>query len=240
MPESYLALWLEAPLQSWGFDSKFYRRDTLDFPTRSGVLGLLCCAMGAGGPQTQWLSQMAQFKQTVLVYGREGQAGQSKLEDFHMVGSGYDEKNPWEFLLIPKTVERKKAQNSPGTKMTYRYYLQDRAFGVVLAASAEQAVVLAKALQNPVWDLYLGRKSCVPTDIIYRGTFADEIQASATLNEIARSKGLAKHSEVMDGKYPDQGDVIVLNDVPVSFGQRKIYTQRYVTIVPSAAAASKG
>ncbi len=38
---STLLLWLEAPLQSWGADSRFGRRATLPFPTRSGVLGLV-------------------------------------------------------------------------------------------------------------------------------------------------------------------------------------------------------
>ena len=41
MANPYLLLWLEAPLQAWGHDSKFGRRDSLDFPTKSGVLGLL-------------------------------------------------------------------------------------------------------------------------------------------------------------------------------------------------------
>ena len=46
-----LLLWLEAPLQSWGVDSRFGRRDTLPFPSRSGVLGLVCCATGRNGEQ---------------------------------------------------------------------------------------------------------------------------------------------------------------------------------------------
>ena len=49
--DPYLLLWLEGPLQAWGYDSKFGRRDTLPFPTKSGLLGLLCCARGAGGPE---------------------------------------------------------------------------------------------------------------------------------------------------------------------------------------------
>ena len=53
-----LLLWLEAPLQSWGADSRYGRRDTLPFPTRSGILGLLCCAMGRGGEQREWLAAM--------------------------------------------------------------------------------------------------------------------------------------------------------------------------------------
>lgn len=52
----YLLLWLEAPLQAWGHDSRFGRRDSLDFPTKSGTLGLLCCARGAGGEEREWLA----------------------------------------------------------------------------------------------------------------------------------------------------------------------------------------
>ncbi|WP_442903883.1 type I-E CRISPR-associated protein Cas5/CasD, partial [Gilvimarinus sp. 1_MG-2023] len=66
-------------------------------------------------------------------------------------------------MLIPKTAEGKKAVGG-GTKMTYRYYLQDSAFAVVLEVPENQAQALAEALQNPVWDLYLGRKTCAPTE----------------------------------------------------------------------------
>ena len=41
-----LFLRLEGPLQAWGDTSKFVIRRTMDAPTKSGVLGLLCCAMG--------------------------------------------------------------------------------------------------------------------------------------------------------------------------------------------------
>ncbi len=231
MGETYLALWLEAPLQSWGSDSKFYRRDSLDFPTRSGVLGLLCCAMGAGGSQVQWLSMMSQYTQTVLSYERKNNARGARLQDFHMVGSGYNEKDPWQLLLIPKTSEGKKAVGG-GTKMTYRYYIQDRAFGIALAISSDQAQRIAEALLNPVWDLYLGRKSCAPTDKIYRGTFDDANQAKSCLDEIAKRKEFVKIAEILDGNFPEKGDVLTLNDVPVRFGDKKEYRQRLVTVVP--------
>ena len=41
-----LILRLEGPLQAWGSDSKWDRRDTEAFPTKSGVVGLLGCALG--------------------------------------------------------------------------------------------------------------------------------------------------------------------------------------------------
>ena len=93
MSEPYLLLWLEAPLQAWGHDSKFGRRDSLDFPTKSGVLGLLCCALGAGGKQTEWLALWADNDLVVEAYVRQGKESlpvmrEPLLRDFHMVGSG--------------------------------------------------------------------------------------------------------------------------------------------------------
>lgn len=71
MADSYVLLWLEAPLQSWGYESRFNRRETLGFPTRSGVLGLILCAMGVGGPQSEWLEKMSRYGQTVLAFGKK-------------------------------------------------------------------------------------------------------------------------------------------------------------------------
>lgn len=236
MPDPVLLLWLEAPMQSWGFDSRFSRRDTLDFPTRSGVLGLLCCAMGAGGGQRVWLEKMSAYSQTVLAYGRKKIDGtvQEKLPrlmDFQMVGSGYDDQDIWQNLLIPKTSDRKKAVGG-GTKLTYRYYLQDACFAVLLTVPCDQAEKLANALQNPVWDLYLGRKNCVPTDIIYRGIFAAEEDARQAAGKIAEEKGRIPVFEVLDGACPEKnGEILSLNDVPVQFGPQKQYRVRQVTVV---------
>lgn len=237
MADPTLLLWLEAPLQSWGFDSRFGRRDSLDFPTRSGVLGLLCCAMGAGGEQREWLELMARQTQTVLAFGlsKEGKEGARKahsrqplLRDFHMVGSGYDDQDIWQSLLIPKTSEGKKP-NGSGTKMTYRYYLQDMAFAVLLTVPEVEAQVITTALQAPAWDLYLGRKSCVPTDFIYRGLFVDEQQARQAALELATAKERLALFQVLEGEH--EGEVLTLNDVPLLFGEHKKYRDRRVTVV---------
>ena len=79
MDNPYLLLWLEAPLQSWGYDSKFGRRDTLGFPTKSGILGLICCALGAGGEQRELLAQFAALSQTVLSFTRTRQDPQQNV-----------------------------------------------------------------------------------------------------------------------------------------------------------------
>ena len=239
MPNPYLLLWLEAPLQSWGHDSKFGRRDTLNFPTKSGVLGLVCCALGASGEQRELLAEFASLSQTVVAFVRTkqfiNQPAQKKmreplLRDFHMVGSGYDDQNLWQKLLIPKTSEGKPAVGG-GSKMTYRYYLQDMAFAVVLEVPANRLDLIAEKLQNPEWDLYLGRKNCVPTDFIYRGQYAHQNDALASALVIANEKQLAQDFSVYAGEQ--EGEVITLNDVPVQFGEHKQYRDRRVTIVTS-------
>ena len=128
---SALLLWLEGPLQSWGADSRYGNRTTLPFPTRSGVLGLLCCAAGRGGEQREWLADMAAHTQTVRAYARRPARGMAAapplLTDFQMVGSGYDDGDAWQNLMVPKTSEGKKPVGS-GAKMTSRHYVQDMAF----------------------------------------------------------------------------------------------------------------
>lgn len=224
----YLLLWLEAPLQSWGFDSKFNRRDSLSFPTRSGIVGLLLSAMGASGEQRELLERLSEYSQTVFAYRKEKK--QTLLRDFHMVGSDYDDKDPWATLLIPKTSDGKKAVGG-GAKLTYRYYLQDVAFGVILDLPEDLAEEVESALKNPVFDLYLGRKSCVPTDFIFRGNFLQFAEAESELAALVEQKELIADFRVISGEKPLEGDLITLNDIPVQFGSDKRYRDRRVTII---------
>ncbi len=238
MRTRWMLLWFEAPLQSWGADSKFGPRDTMDFPTKSGVLGLLCAALGASGEQRELLAEMAPLRQTVISYVRPGRERETTLMDFHMVGSGYDDSDPWQSLMIPKTAEGKKAVGG-GTKMTYRYYLQDARFAVILEVPEKRADSFAEALLNPVFDIYLGRKNCVPTDFVFRdgNIFNTEEDAVAAIAELFEEKkkinkdfDLVEDFRVVSGEA--DGEILTLNDVPIQFGPVKQYKDRRVTIQP--------
>jgi len=242
MSDKYILLWFEAPLQAWGADSKFGRRDTLPFPTKSGVIGLALCAMGASGPQNDLLEILNRgaFHCTSYTRLKPEQEGRARdkvnkeplLRDFHMVGSGYDDQNTWQRLLIPKTSEGKPAVGG-GSKMTYRYYLQDAIFAVVWEMAVDMVETLCDALQFPVYDLYLGRKNCVPTERIFQGSFDSISEALETAAILAREKQLVEDFRILDGEHEDQGEVMTLNDVPVQFGEVKKYRDRRVTKVLS-------
>ena len=228
-----LLLWLEAPLQSWGAGSRYGRRDTLPFPTRSGILGLLCCAMGRGGEQREWLSTMKSLPQTVLAFAPVDRFGnparQPLLQDFHMVGSGYDSSDPWQDLLIPKKADGKRPVGS-GTKLTYRYYVQDMAYACALAVPEVIEKEVEEGLRSPVWPVCLGRRSCIPTDILFRGFFDTEADALEHAAGIAEEKRRRAVFKVLPGTH-EEGCVMSLNDVPVNFGLYKHYEDRTVTVV---------
>jgi CRISPR system Cascade subunit CasD len=237
MSNPCLLLWFEAPLQSWGAESKFGQRDTLAFPTKSGVLGLICAALGAGGKQRELLAEFAPLAQTAISFARVAtrggvavkQAQELPLRDFHMVGSGYDRQDPWERLLRPKPAEG--ASSPGGSKLTYRYYLQDAAFAVVVEVPANKAELIAQALQNPAWDVYLGRKTCVPTDFVYRDVFDTESYAIEQATLLAERKGRIEDFRVLPGARVDADEVLTLNDVPTQFGEDKRYRDRQVSLI---------
>ena len=176
--KSLLLLWLEAPLQSWGVDSVFSRRDTLDFPTKSGITGLFLAALGKTGSQEEWLISAAELEHTVYSYVRGTMSGKKHriVTDFQMVGSGYDEKDPWLKLFIPKTADGKNAVGG-GTKMTFRNYLQDAYFAVEVLGPSRLVAEISEALKEPVYPLYLGRKNCVPTEYLFQGTYQSAEEA---------------------------------------------------------------
>ena len=232
MNAPHLLLWLEGPLQSWGVNAKFYRRTTLDFPSRSAVLGLLCAALGAGGEQKELLALFKPLRQTVVAYTRSDKEGKAapalQLRDFHMVGSGYDDKDPWQTLHIPKTSEQKAAVGG-GAKLTYRYYLQDAAFAVALAMPANLQTSLAEALVTPHWDISLGRKCCVPTEFVYQGMYPSTDAALQRAEELSREKQRQELFRVLDGEH--EGEQFILPDVPLQFGPDKLYGERLVTVM---------
>ena len=113
--------------------------------------------------------------------------------------------------------------------MTYRYYIQDASFAVLLQAPVERIPSIVDALQNPAWDLYLGRKHCVPTEFIYHGTYPQIGAAETAVRALAEAKQMMEDFRVLDGEH--EGERLTLMDVPVQFGERKRYRDRRVTVI---------
>lgn len=206
---AYLALLLDAPLQSWGFSSRFQRRTTELHPAKSGVIGLLCAALGLakGSPEEQkTLPELAKLRMTSIALPRNPIR---RFEDFHTTGGGYDKKTQPQF--IPR-----KASGGPCDNPTIsrRQYLSDARFGVILAGNPDLIRRVASALEDPVWGVWFGRKNCLPAEPILRGCFGSRQEAESVLTGGAPISQFTRLEDAADfatgtDSYPDQ---------PVAFG----------------------
>ena len=142
-----LLLRLAAPMQSWGTQSRFTVRDTGFEPSKSGVVGLLCAALGQGRDEP--VGELAGLTMGVRV-DREG----SLAVDYHTAGGTH---RPDERYGVAK------ADGSRGETVTSRrFYLADADFLVGLTGEdVELLRRLDRALAAPAWPLYLGRKASV-------------------------------------------------------------------------------
>jgi len=157
MPNT-LFLRLEGPLQSWGERARWSVRDTASEPTKSGVVGLLACALGLHTDD-----DLRRLSQQVHLGVRCDQPG-TRLVDYHTVGGGY----PYPTLLTAQG-KPKMSSGRPHTEQTWRSYLCDASFLVVIQGPPDLIARLAEAAQNPHWPVYLGRKSCPPSRPPFEG-----------------------------------------------------------------------
>lgn len=145
-----LLLQLEGPLQAWGERARWSVRDSAPEPTKSGVVGLLACALGLSADND--LRALAEQVRLGVRCDRPG----TPLVDYHTVGGGYE--TP---ALLTAEGKPKKSSGKPHTEQTWRHYLCDASF--LVAVQAEDSILiarLAEAVQSPYWPIFLGRKSC--------------------------------------------------------------------------------
>lgn len=147
-----LFLRLEGPLQSWGERARWSVRDTAPEPTKSGVIGLLGCALGISDD-----AELRELSDSLRMGVRCDQPG-TRLVDYHTVGGGYA--GP---ALLTAEGKPKISSGAPHTELTWRSYLCDASFLVAVQGPAAMIARLAAAIQAPHWPIYLGRKACVPT-----------------------------------------------------------------------------
>jgi CRISPR system Cascade subunit CasD len=123
-------------MQSWGFRSRFDYRDTALEPTRSGVIGLICAAMGIA--RGERILQFDNIRMGVRVdrEGRPERDYHTALDVIKADGSGTE------------------------TVVSFRGYLADASFTVGLESEEKDLLdQIAKRLRQPEWFLFLGRKA---------------------------------------------------------------------------------
>ncbi|MCY1531629.1 hypothetical protein D9M68_668600 [compost metagenome] len=137
-----LLLRLQGPMQSWGTTSRFDERDTQLEPSKSGVLGLACAALGRD--RAKPVDDLAALRMGVRVES-EG----VPMRDYQTATG----------VVIASSGK----PDLERTVVSPRFFLADAVFLVGLEGEAALLETIHVALARPVWPLALGRKSFVPS-----------------------------------------------------------------------------
>lgn len=208
----FLAMMLDSPMQSWGYQSQYsHQRTTLSYPTKSGVLGLICAAMGVGRDDQKKLQELRGLLMTTYTFGDP-----EVCTDFHTIGHGTSRGDAG-FL---RKMDRKAANR---TVITHRSYLLGVRFGVVLEGDDSLLDEAEQGLVNPRWGVWLGRKCCLPTMPIFQGRFTSFQDASDHLKGIndpseCIPRLLTKSVKEVSGASGDY--TRILRDTPLDFEGR--------------------
>ena len=131
-----LLICLKGPMQSWGYRSRFDYRDTALEPTRSGVIGLICAAMGIARGED--ISRFDAIRMGVRV-DKEGRPERDYHTALHVI---------------------KADGTDTDTVVSRRDYLSDASFTVGLQSENKDLLdEIAESLRDPKWTLCLGRKA---------------------------------------------------------------------------------
>lgn len=207
---------LEAPLQSWGTQNSLVNRDTDRVPSKSGVIGILCAALGMKREDDAMLAELAPMRMGVRV-DREGII----LSDFHVVGGGKWKGRKYGVAQADGNVKY-------AATITRRDYLADASFLVGLE-SDDKALLhrCNEALKSPRWPLFLGRKACVPGKPIHVGIRDDTLERALTTEPRVHSREKQDYIRmVIETSNPKAKKCI---DQPLSFASdRRRFAPRYV------------
>ena len=211
--ETYLALLLDSPMQSWGHTSRFERRTTALHPTRSAVLGLIAAALGINKHAPDEASRLAKFaslKITTVSLPRRDRYGRElliqRLEDYHTVTG----------------IRRASGKvDDDATVQTYRHYLLDARFGVLIDGPVALTLQINIALNNPRWGVWLGRKCCVPSSPILVTMSSDRFGAWYALLKRAGYSGTEQEQQFdrIVETLPVEPGAEIIEDAPVGFGK---------------------
>lgn len=225
----YLALSFEGPLQSWGFDSQYNRRNTSLMPTKSAVAGMCCAASGysrGSNEEHVFLERFGMIKMIAIAIPRQigkRELPVQRMQDYHTV----------------ENTMRARGVLNTDCVLTYRQYLTEASFGVLLEGDADLLREIAAALADPKWGIWLGRKTCIPSAPVLAG-LKDNFGNLSGLVKEKREDALI----LLIGKkpleyftYQEEAEAFIdgidtINDTPVSFAsERRLFSPRRVCTV---------
>jgi CRISPR system Cascade subunit CasD len=180
-------------------------------PTKSGVIGMLACAMGIRREDS-----LAAFDD-VMFGVRIDQDGELGV-DFQMAHEQTNSKNSSSWV-------------------THRYYLFDAAFLAGIEGNYDFLAKIERALYYPEFPIFLGRRSCPPAGQVSLGirdkSLRDALREELWIANEGYQKRMEKRGvtvlEIVREAVYDEETAYAVRDVPITFGQkRRMYSFRNI------------
>ncbi|MHA1372042.1 MAG: type I-E CRISPR-associated protein Cas5/CasD [Promethearchaeota archaeon] len=143
-----LVLRLEAPIQSWGLRARWNFRDSAEEPSKSGIIGIIGCALGYRRDD-QRLEDLDRKLKVAVRVEKEG----VRSEDFHTITGAHFKAGGGQF--------------TKKTEVSRRIYIYDASFVAFISGPENLLNECKNALEKPKWPIYLGRKCCPPTTPVF-------------------------------------------------------------------------
>ena len=189
-----LLLRLAGPMQSWGTDSKFQDRGSGEYPSKSGVIGLIAAA--------------------------KGRSREDSVDDLSKFTFGVAVCHHGEFMADSPQTAIHGSLNYKGANNADRYcfkkrYISDAIFFCGLECDRKTAEEIKYDLTHPAFPLFLGRRSCPVTQPLVAGI------VDGTLREalVAAVRNEERRDSDDPDLYLDADTGVIVRDVPISFSK---------------------
>lgn len=193
----HLILRLDAPLQAWGDVAMDPTRPTRDFPSRSGLAGLLASALGWRYRDADRTTAL----QDALRYAVREDRRPQVVRDYQTADLGGIGRQGW----TRWGTETRGGGSASGTQVLEKFYLADGVFTVALGLAGGAAELpgggritlgeLEQPLRRPARPLFLGRKGCPPASPLLRPV---RISAATPLDALRQVPLAKRDRELID------------------------------------------
>lgn len=206
----FLILKLHGPMQVWGEHTFEGLRPSGNFPTRSGILGLLGACLGIRRNQSERLQELADSIGIAVRQDERKDCRILKITDYHTVKHARIE---YAGLKSHETIQ------------TWREYILDAHFTVALWNQPDAVIRLdnlESAVKQPFFTPYMGRRCCPLT----RPLFEKRLEAANPQDGL---REIAPHAGTI---YSEEGDETIrrfrVRDIPLvrqprQFASRNIF-----------------
>ena len=193
-------------LQSWGERSSWNIRDSAEWPTKSGITGMICSALGYGYNDPR----IGELCHNIQIGCKTKKEYSPQLNDFQTVDyfGGMLANGKREDRISQKTIVQNK------------YYIMDKKFLIAITAPDDILKQIQAAMLNPKWAMSLGRACCIPSQPIipYIGDFGSIEDA---LRNVPLYDGIEEVMQIEADYGQRRTDVRAI-------GPDKKYEERYV------------